>query len=108
MYNLRYADDTVLKSDSRDQLQVILNKVEVESAKRGLSLNCEKTECMLISKKLEVPDCLLTVGETVTKQVEKFSYLGSLITSDGKNHSDIRKRIGMSKAIFEKLGKIPK
>ena len=39
MNNVRYADDTVLISDSRDQLQVILDKVAVESAKRGLSIN---------------------------------------------------------------------
>ena len=108
MNNLRYADDTVLISDSRDQLQVILDKVAVESAKRGLSITCKKTECMVISKRLEVPDCLLTVGETVIKQVKKFSYLGSLITSDGKTDSDIKKKIGMSKAIFEKMGKILK
>ena len=107
MNNLRYADDTVLISDSRDRLQEILDKVTVESAKRGLSINCKKTECMVVSKNLEVPDCKLTVGETVIKQVEKFSYLGSLITSDGRSDSDIE-RIGMSKAIFEKMGKILK
>ena len=108
MNNLRYADDTVLISDSRDQLQEILDKVVEESAKRGLSINCKKTECMVVSKKLDVPDCQLTVGEREIKQVEKFSYLGSLITSDGRSDSEIKKRIGMSKAIFEKMGKILK
>ena len=58
--------------------------------------------------KLDVPDCQLTVGEREIKQVEKFSYLGSLITSDGRSDSEIKKRIGMSKAIFEKMGKILK
>ena len=33
--NLRYADDTVVMGDSRDQVQEILDKVTVESAKRG-------------------------------------------------------------------------
>ena len=108
MNNLRYADDTVLISDSRDQLQEILDKVVEESAERGLSINCKKTECMVVSKKLDVPDCQLTVGEREIKQVEKFSYLGSLITSDGRSDSEIKKRIGMSKAIFEKMGKILK
>ena len=65
-------------------------------------------ECMVVSKKLDVPDCQLTVGEREIKQVEKFSYLGSLITSDGRSDSEIKKRIGMSKAIFEKMGKILK
>ena len=55
-----------------------------------------------------VPDCELTVGETGIKQVVKFSYLGSLVTSDGRSDSKMKKRIGMSKANFKKIGKILK
>ena len=108
MNNLRYADDTVSISDSRNQLQEISDKVTVESVKRGLSINCKKTECMVVSKKLHVPDCQLTVGEIEIKQVERSSYLGGLITSDGRSDSEIKKRIGMSKANFEKMGKLLK
>ena len=45
MINLRHADDTVLISDSRDQLQEILDRVAGESAKRvqinQLQINCD-------------------------------------------------------------------
>ena len=51
MNNLRYADDTVLISDSSEELQALLDKVVIESEKRGLSIDCKKTECMVISKK---------------------------------------------------------
>ena len=62
MNNLRYADDTVLISDSSEELQALLDKVVIESEKRGLSISCKKTECMVISKKSDIPDCQLLLG----------------------------------------------
>ena len=61
---------------------------------------------MVISKKSDISDCQLLIGEIGVKQVEKYSYLGSLITSDGECDSEIKKRIGLSKSIFEKMKKI--
>ena len=48
MNNLRYTDDTVLISDSRDKLLESLDKVVIESSYEGLSINCKKTECMVL------------------------------------------------------------
>ena len=55
MNNLRYADDTVLISESEDKLQELLRKVIEESEKKGLTINCKKTECMVVSKKTVKP-----------------------------------------------------
>ena len=55
MNNLRYADDTALTSDSAEKLQKLLDKVVEESRKKGLTINCKKTECMVVSKKAEKP-----------------------------------------------------
>ena len=41
--NLRYADDTTLKSESEEQLKSLLMKVKEESEKVGLNLNIQKT-----------------------------------------------------------------
>ena len=71
-------------------------------------LRSKKTECMVASKKLDVQDYQLTVGATETKQVEKFSYLGSLMTSDGRSDSEIKKRIGCQKLISRKWGRYSK
>ncbi|XP_042883267.1 uncharacterized protein LOC122260182 [Penaeus japonicus] len=106
--NLRYADDTVLIAESRDNLQELLDKVIEESKKKGLTINCKKTECMVVSKKTVKPQCMLHVGTYKIQQVEKFNYLGSLITDDGKCDREIKKRIGMAKDAFQKLGKILK
>ena len=42
MNNLRYADDTVLISDSQEGLQALIDKVGTESEKKGLLLNVKK------------------------------------------------------------------
>ena len=48
----------------------------------------------------------LHVGINKIQQFEQFNYLGSLITENGKYDSEIKKRIGMAKDAFQKLGKI--
>ena len=42
--NVRYADDTMLKAESEEELKSLLMKVKEESEKAGLKLNIEKTE----------------------------------------------------------------
>ncbi|GFO27738.1 hypothetical protein PoB_005424300 [Plakobranchus ocellatus] len=56
--NLRYADDTVLIAENKEDLQKLLNIVEEESRKKGLELNSKKTEVMVISRKQESPKCV--------------------------------------------------
>ena len=42
--NLRYADDTTLMAESKEELKSLLMKVKEESEKAGLKLNIEKNE----------------------------------------------------------------
>ena len=42
--NLRYADDTTLMTDSKEELKSLLMKVKEESEKAGLKLNIQKTK----------------------------------------------------------------
>ena len=44
--NLRYADDTTLMAESKEELKDLLMKVKVESEKVGLKLNIQKTMIM--------------------------------------------------------------
>ena len=44
--NLRYADDTTLMAESKEELRSLLMKVKEESEKAGLKLNIRKTEIM--------------------------------------------------------------
>jgi len=104
--NLRYADDTALIAESSEELQVLLDKVVEESRKMGLSLNCKKTECMVITKKKIVPRCEIIVENNLITQVKKFNYLGSVVTEDGRCDTEVRRRIGMAKDAFQKMKSI--
>ena len=44
--NLRYADDTTLKTESEEELKSLLMKVKEESEKVGLKLNIQKMKIM--------------------------------------------------------------
>ena len=79
--------------------------VVIESKKRVLSINCTKTMPGCKQKVRYIRLSIGTWGNCIEK-VEKFSCLGNLITSDGKCDSEIKRRIGLSKSIFEKMKKI--
>ena len=44
--NLRYADDTTLLAESKEELKSLLMNVKQESEKLGLKLNIQKTKIM--------------------------------------------------------------
>ena len=44
--NLRYAEDTTLMADSKEELKSLLMKVKEESEKVGLKLNIQKSKIM--------------------------------------------------------------
>ena len=46
IYNLRFADDTTLVAESKEELKSLLMKVKEESEKVGLKLNIQKTKIM--------------------------------------------------------------
>ena len=75
--NLRYADDTTLMEESKEELKSLLMKVKEESEKVGLKLNIEKIKIMASS-----PITSWQIdGETV-ETVADFIFLGSKITAD--------------------------
>ena len=47
--NLRYADDTTLKAESKKELKSLLMKVKEESEKAGLKISIQKTKIMASS-----------------------------------------------------------
>ena len=45
--NLRYADDTTLMAESKEEIKSLLVKVKEESKKFGLKLNVQKTKIIV-------------------------------------------------------------
>ena len=84
--NLRYADDTTLMAQSREELKRLLMKVKEESETVGLKLNFQKTKTMasspITSWKID--------GETM-ETVRDFIFLGSKITADGYWSHEIKR-----------------
>ena len=76
--NLRYANDTILMAESKEELKNLLMKVKEESEKAGLKRNIQKTKIMASSPitSWEID------GETV-ETVTDFIFLGSKITVNG-------------------------
>ena len=77
--NLPYADDTVLIATSVEQLQILVDRMVLEM-KKGLCLNIKKKERMVVTKKKAIPACNIWIHNTKSKQMNWFSYLGSLFT----------------------------
>ena len=69
--NLRYADDTILMAESKEELKNLLMKVKEESEQVGLKLNIQKTKIMASSPitSWEID------GETV-ETVSDFNFFG--------------------------------
>ena len=76
--NLRYADDTTLKSESKEELKSLLMKVKEESEKVSLKLNIQKTKIMASS-----PITSWQIDQETMETVSDFIFLGSKTTADG-------------------------
>ena len=98
--NLRYADDTTLMAESKEELKSLLMKVKEESEKAGLKLNIQKTKIMashsITSWQID--------GETMTE----FIFLGSKITADGDCSHEIKRRFLLGGKAISNLDSILK
>jgi len=75
--NLRYADDTTLMTESKEEPKSILIKVKEESEKTGLKLNIQKNEDHGIWSHHRMAN-----GWRKVEMVTDFIFLGSKITMD--------------------------
>ena len=89
-----------------EDLQKLFNVVVRESEFKGLLINCKKTECMVVSKKKDIPRCSLKVKDQIIKEASAFNYLGSTITEDARCMKEIKRRIVLVKSAFPKLNNI--
>ncbi|GFN96562.1 endonuclease-reverse transcriptase [Plakobranchus ocellatus] len=58
---------------------------------------------MVISRKQELPKCDIFINEVKFKQTEKFKYLGTTISNDGKTNREISARTAQAKINFQKM-----
>ena len=98
--NVRYADDTILTTESEEELKCLLMKVKEESEKVGLKLNIQKTKIIvsgpITSWQID--------GETVTD----FISLSSKITADDDCSHEIKRHLLLGRKVMTNLDSILK
>ena len=97
--NLRYADDTTLKAESKE-LKSLLMKVKEESQKGALKLNIQKTKIMA-----SVP---ITSWQIDMETVKGFIFLDCKITADGGCSHEIQRRFLLGRKVMTNLDSILK
>ena len=84
--NLRYADDSTLMAERKEELKSLLMKVKEESEKSGLKLNIQKTKIMTSG-----PINSWQIDVEAMETVRDFIFLGSKITEDGDCSHEIKR-----------------
>ena len=101
--NFRYADDTTLMAESKEELKSLLMKVKEVSEKAGLKLNIQKTNIMASG-----PTTSWQINEETMKIVKDFIFLGSKITADGDCSHGIKRRLLLGRKFMTNLDSILK
>ena len=100
---LRYADDTTLMAESKEELKRILMKVKKENEKAGLKINIQEAKIMasgpITSWQID--------GETVETVIDLI-FLGSKITVDSDCSYDIKRLLLLGRKALTNLGSILK
>ena len=96
--NLRYADDTTLMAESKEELKSFLMKVKEESEKVGLKLNIQKIKIMASGP--------ITSEQRDGERVETVADLilgGSKITADGDCSHEIKRCLLLGRKVMTNL-----
>ena len=101
--NLRYADDTTLMAESKEELKSLLMKVKEEGEKVGLKLNIQKTKIMASG-----PISSWQIDGETMKTVSDFILGGSKITADGDCSHEIERCLLLGRKVTTNLDSILK
>ena len=88
-------------AETQDGLQRIMDKLNPVPEDYGMKINIKKTKVMVVTRGTR-PALHITIHGELIEQVEEFCYLGSVITEDGKCHREVRRRMALGKAAFQK------
>ena len=104
--NLRYADETTLMAESKEELKSLLMRVKEESERTGLKLNIKKK-----NKTKIMASSPITLWQIEGEKVEAgtdFLFLGSKITADGNCSDEIRRRLLLGRKAMTNLDSVLK
>ncbi|KAK3570786.1 hypothetical protein QTP86_025427 [Hemibagrus guttatus] len=93
-WTMMFADDIVICSESREQVEENLERWRFVLERRGMKVSRSKTEYMCVNER-EGSGTVRLQGEEV-KKVQEFKYLGSTVQSNGECAKEVKKRVQAS------------
>ena len=90
--NFRYAHDTTLMAESKEELKSLLMRVKEESEKAAVKLNIQKTK-------------IVASGPITSWQID---FLGSKVTADGDCSYEIKRRLLLGRKAMTNLDSLVK
>ena len=99
--NLKFADDIDLIDEDFSSLQRQIELTKENAEQVGLLLNTNKTKVMVFGER-KPGNSIQVAGETI-ENVEKFEYLGSLLTWHNNCSDEIKRRIGKATGAMASL-----
>ena len=99
--HLRYADDTNLMVESKEELRRLFMKMKEESEKPGWKLNIQKTKIMA-----SVPIITWQIDGETMQTVRDFIFLVSKISADGECSHEIKRHLLLGRKVMTNLNSI--
>ncbi|KAK3529495.1 hypothetical protein QTP70_031738 [Hemibagrus guttatus] len=90
-WTMMFADDIVICSESREQVEENLERWRFALERRGMKVSRSKTEYMCVNER-EGSGTVRLQGEEV-KNVQEFKYLGSTVQSNEECGKEVQKRV---------------
>ncbi|KAF7651214.1 hypothetical protein LDENG_00113870 [Lucifuga dentata] len=90
-WTMMFADDIVICSESREQVEENLERWRYALERRGMKVSRSKTEYMAVNERDS--SGMVRLQGIEIKKVEDFKYLGSTVQSNGECGKEVKKRV---------------
>lgn len=98
--DLCYADDIVIIAKNEKTLNLNMEIYKKALQKVNMTISKEKTQTMIIGN---TEQHVVKLGEEKLEQVNRFKYLGTIITGDGRIDEEIRERTAAGGRLFNSI-----
>ena len=102
--DLEFADDLCLVSQRVEHMRKKLSQLEEKAGKVGLKISIKKTKEMRVRTPANTGP--IRCGANTIERVDKFQYLGSIVTATGGTEEDIETRMRKAQQVFALLKKV--
>lgn len=101
---LLFADDCALMAYTQSDAQSIVNDFSRAASRYGLTISIKKTEVLFQPRPGAPPhDSVIMIGDEQLKAVDKFCYLGGVLSQNARIDDEVTARIGKASAAYGRL-----